>query len=87
MMDVVRVWLRVLKDSMNPQGFNIGTNIGRSGGACIDTHVHMHIVPRWQGDSNFMPVIGETKVISEDMRETMMRLRKSYNRIIQSDKI
>ena len=87
MMDVVRIWLRVFKESMNPQGFNIGTNIGRSGGAGIDTHVHMHIVPRWQGDSNFMPVIGETKVLSEDLRETMQRLRTSYNRIIQSEKI
>ena len=78
MTEVTRDWLRVLEDVMHPQGFNFGSNIGRVGGAGIDQHVHMHIVPRWSGDANFMPVIGDTKVISESMHETMMYLRKGF---------
>ncbi len=61
---------RVLTEAMQPQGFNIGMNIGRGGGAGIDQHIHMHIVPRWNGDTNFMPVIGKTKVISQALHET-----------------
>jgi len=61
---------RVLTTVMNPEGFNIGMNIGRSAGAGIDQHIHMHIVPRWNGDTNFMPVVGETKVISQALSET-----------------
>ena len=78
MYDVVRDWLRVLDDVMHPQGFNFGSNIGRVGGAGIDDHVHMHIVPRWSGDANFMPVIADTKVISEDLHSTMLKLRSAY---------
>jgi ATP adenylyltransferase len=63
---------------MRPQGFNIGSNIGRVGGAGIDQHVHMHIVPRWSGDANFMPVIADTKVISESMDETLRKLRAGF---------
>ena len=78
MTEVVRDWLRVLEHVMRPQGFNFGSNIGRVGGAGIDQHVHMHIVPRWSGDANFMPVIGDTKVISESMSDTMHKLRDGF---------
>lgn len=84
MMDMLRLWMQVLQSVMRPQGFNIGTNIGRAGGAGIDAHVHIHIVPRWYGDVNFMPVVGNTKVISEDMRETMLRLREQYHQVVHS---
>jgi len=59
-----------LKAKMNPEGFNIGMNIGRNAGAGIDQHIHMHIVPRWNGDTNFMPVVGATKVISQALEDT-----------------
>lgn len=65
-----------LKAISKPDGFNIGSNIGRTAGAGIDQHIHFHIVPRWNGDTNFMAVLADTKVISEDMRETLMKLRK-----------
>jgi ATP adenylyltransferase len=60
-----------------PDGFNIGSNVGRSAGAGIDRHVHFHIVPRWNGDTNFMPVLSDTKVISEEMRTTLAKLRSA----------
>lgn len=61
---------KILSDTIKPDAFNIGMNIGRVAGAGIDQHVHMHIVPRWNGDTNFIPVIGETKVISQALWET-----------------
>lgn len=62
---------------MHPDGFNVGSNISRSAGAGIDDHVHFHIVPRWNGDTNFMPILADTKLISEDIRDTLLKLRKA----------
>lgn len=71
--------VRALKAIMNPQGFNIGANIGRVAGAGIDDHIHFHIVPRWNGDVNFMPVLSDVKIVSEDMARTYTRLKKAFN--------
>jgi ATP adenylyltransferase len=60
----------------HPQGFNFGANLGRVAGAGIDQHVHFHLVPRWNGDTNFMPTIGEVKLVSEDTRKTYRELKK-----------
>jgi ATP adenylyltransferase len=68
---------QVLKASFHPQGFNIGINIGVEAGAG-EEHLHVHIVPRWVGDTNFMPVLGETKVIPEYLKKTYQRLRRSF---------
>jgi ATP adenylyltransferase len=77
-MSTVQRAIRALQDTMNPHGFNFGANLGRVSGAGIDDHVHFHLVPRWNGDTNFMPVLADTKVISEDMRKTLKKLRKAF---------
>jgi len=65
-----------LTKTSKPHGFNFGANIGRAAGAGIEHHLHFHVVPRWEGDTNFMPVLGETKLISEDLKRTWTRLRR-----------
>lgn len=72
---------KALAKVLNPHGFNIGANIGRIAGAGIEEHIHFHIVPRWSGDSNFMPVIGEVKVISQDLAETKSKLLLAYSEL------
>jgi ATP adenylyltransferase len=66
-MQVMQRMVQVLRDLMRPEGFNIGLNLGRVAGAGLPGHVHWHVVPRWNGDTNFMPVIGDTKVIVQSL--------------------
>ena len=66
--------IRLIKAAFEPQGFNVGMNIGKVAGAGVEDHIHAHIVPRWIGDSNFITVIGETRVISEALEETYCKL-------------
>ncbi len=70
----------ILKQAFKPMGFNIGANLGRVAGAGIEDHFHSHIVPRWQGDSNFMPVLGETKVIPQALADTYKTLASKFKR-------
>ena len=73
--DLVKRSLGLLNQVMRPAGFNIGINLGKVAGAGVDDHVHTHIVPRWQGDTNFMPVISSTKVVPEALAATYKKLK------------
>ena len=73
--EIVSRSIKLLRQVFNPGGFNIGINMGKVAGAGIEEHLHTHIVPRWQADTNFMPVISDTKVISEALAETYKKLK------------
>jgi ATP adenylyltransferase len=73
--------VRVLTEAMNPEGFNIGMNLGKAGGAGIDDHLHIHIVPRWGGDTNFMSVIGGVRVIPDNVSGTARELKPYFMKL------
>jgi ATP adenylyltransferase len=77
--DLVTKSIKVLKNAFNPAGFNVGMNIGSVAGAGTADHIHTHIVPRWQGDTNFMPVIGGLRVIPEAVAETYRQLKAGFS--------
>ncbi len=76
--DLIKVSVKTLREVFNPDGFNIGINLGKAAGAGFDEHLHFHIVPRWTGDTNFMPILGETKVIPEALKETYKRVKPVF---------
>jgi len=76
--EIVSRSVKILREVFNPAGFNIGMNLGKIAGAGIDDHVHTHIVPRWQGDTNFMPVIADTRVMPEALTETYKKLKGKF---------
>lgn len=75
---LVRKSVAVLEKATHPNGFNVGMNLGKAAGAGIADHMHVHIVPRWSGDANFMPIIAETKVVSESMEAVYKRLKPHF---------
>jgi len=75
---LLRRAVKALREEMDPHGFNIGLNIGRIAGAGLPDHLHWHVVPRWSGDTNFMPVIGQTRVMPELLAETARRLTPRF---------
>ncbi len=76
MFNAVNIGLEALKKALKPDGFNLGMNLGRVAGAGIDDHIHIHIVPRWNGDTNFMSTVADVKVISESIEETYEKIKK-----------
>ncbi|MGC8812807.1 HIT family protein [Dictyoglomus sp.] len=86
MMRFLQLSVKALKETMNPHGFNIGFNIGEVAGAGIAEHLHMHVVPRWNGDTNFMFVLGETKVIPEDLQSTYKKLKPVLEKLYEEEK-
>jgi ATP adenylyltransferase len=79
MMALVNICIEVLQQAMSPDGFNVGMNLGASAGAGIKDHIHMHIVPRWVGDTNFMPVLAETHVIVEALEQSYAKLKPLFD--------
>jgi ATP adenylyltransferase len=79
MMELVTQCIRVLRKVYRPQGFNVGANIGEVAGAGVAGHVHLHIVPRWGGDANFMSTVAETRVLPESLEETWRRVRENWD--------
>jgi ATP adenylyltransferase len=75
---VLKKAIRALNSTMNPHGFNIGVNMGRPAGAGIEEHIHYHIVPRWNGDTNYMPVLTGTKVVSEALEQSWEKLHNEF---------
>lgn len=76
--EIARRSTKILRQTFNPGGLNLGINLGRVAGAGIDDHFHTHIVPRWQGDTNFMPVIADVRVVPEALAETYKRLQDKF---------
>ncbi len=85
LMVLTRRCLNALKRAMKPEGFNVGINLGRVAGAGVDDHLHIHIVPRWNGDTNFMPVVAQTTVMPEALGDVAARLRAALARDDEED--
>lgn len=81
MFDLMADSVAILKQELKPEGFNIGMNLGKAAGAGVADHLHIHIVPRWVGDTNFMPLLGGVRVVSEDLNSLKKRLLPHYARL------
>lgn len=80
-MDYVQKTAFILREAFRPQGINIGINLGEAAGAGIREHLHVHLVPRWNGDHSFMPVLAETSILPEHLRSTYERLKPFFNNL------
>jgi len=81
MMELVNLATLVLQDIYHPHGFNVGINIGAAAGAGIAEHIHMHVVPRWSGDTNFMSSLGNTRVLPESLTDTYQRVKQAWQKL------
>ena len=79
MMELTRRLEGILRELYHPEGLNLGMNLGRAAGAGIAGHIHMHVLPRWVADANFMSVIGETRILPEDLATTYKRIKEKFS--------
>ncbi|MDR7471128.1 MAG: HIT domain-containing protein, partial [Armatimonadota bacterium] len=84
LMDTLVLVMQALQAALQPEGFNVGLNLGRAAGAGVEQHLHLHVVPRWVGDTNFMPVLADTKVLPEHLDVTYEKLRQALH-AVQAD--
>jgi ATP adenylyltransferase len=84
--DVIKKTKKLTDKILRPHGYNIGVNLGRVSGAGIDDHIHIHVVPRWSGDTNFMPVIYDTKIISQSLQDLYNKLTNENKRTIRRNR-
>lgn len=83
LMDLTAEAIDALEQTMKPEGFNTGLNLGKAAGAGIQAHLHFHVVPRWNGDNNFMPVTADTRVISQDLDKIWEQLKPRFNQQVR----
>ena len=76
----IRIAIEVLRESLSPDGFNVGMNVGRVAGAGYADHLHVHVVPRWSGDTNFMAIMADTRIVPEALADTYHRLKEALDR-------
>jgi len=82
-MSLVALFIKAARRAFNPDGFNVGINIGKVAGAGIEEHLHIHVVPRWQGDTSFMPVLSDVQVIPEALEETYEKIRRAIDEVLE----
>ena len=82
LMKITQLGIKILKSALKPQDLNLGMNLGKVSGAGVASHLHIHIVPRWNGDTNFMPILAKTKVVSIGMDEIFVKLKKSLDKLL-----
>jgi len=83
MMNLLDTSVKVLREAVQPQGFNVGMNLGKAAGAGIEEHVHLHVMPRWEGDTNFISVVGNVRIIPEDLATTTAKLAPLFKKHVQ----
>ncbi len=81
LMELTQLSLRALAGAYGPEGYNVGANLGAVAGAGVEHHVHMHVVPRWKGDTNFMPVVGDTRVLPQSLEDSFATVRDAFARL------
>jgi ATP adenylyltransferase len=86
LMRMLRQSMAILKETMRPEGFNVGLNLGRVAGAGVEAHLHFHIVPRWGGDTNYMAVVGDVRVIPEHIRATYGKLSAHFQKLTHMER-